>query len=82
MKFNKFMNDYVGVLHVISLILGILIQPLAALLHPLITPIIIILITLGFIKIDLSLLVLECKHWPIQLSLLLFCLIIIPVMIN
>lgn len=81
MQVKQFVSDHVGMLLIFAVVLGLLVQPLAAVFYPLITPIIIILIALGFIKLDFSLLMQECRNWPIQLYLLLFGLIATPVLL-
>jgi bile acid:Na+ symporter, BASS family len=78
---QRFIVDQFIVLMVAAFIIGMLFQPLAAALNPVILYLIMTVMYLSFLKMDFHLLSDEIKQWPIHLYLAITTLMIVPALV-
>ena len=80
-KLENLLNKFVGLFFIVAFILAIFLPSTAKLLQPYIVYLLILLLFLGFIRIDFSMLRSEILGWKYQSYLLFLTLLLVPIII-
>lgn len=76
---GQFLSRSFAIIFFGSLVMGLIFQNAAAIIHPYILYLLMAAIYLSFLKVELAVVKTELKSWPYQIYLFLYSLILIPV---